>query len=254
MAKALNTRSDMLEKEFAAGATQLIYAGVLLLVFLLLLYLFHFVPIATVKQSLMILSGAGVLFALAYGGVAVYGMQKARTLPKVTFECPYCDFPMQFLKKPTEDFDCESCHRHVQFENGEPVPIKVITCTFCKTVHKVSSKARQYTCDRCNRALRLTDPSSQTAIVAENTDMLANYDVVLTDVGRQRNEVAMALESILICNLVEARRQMENLPLTVVRNVAERKADAVRRRLRDLGATAIVRQTETGTQARAARR
>jgi ribosomal protein L7/L12 len=53
----------------------------------------------------------------------------------------------------------------------------------------------------------------------------------------------MALESILICNLVEARRQMENLPLTVMRNVPERKADAVRRRLRELGATAIVRPT-----------
>jgi len=37
---------------------------------------------------------------------------------------------------------------------------------------------------------------------------------------------------------------MENLPLTVIRNVPERKADAIRSRLRELGATAVVRPTE----------
>ena len=58
---------------------------------------------------------------------------------------------------------------------------------------------------------------------------------------------AMAVESILICNLAESRRQMENLPLTVMRNVPERKADAVRRRLRDLGATAVIRPTADQT-------
>ena len=58
----------------------------------------------------------------------------------------------------------------------------------------------------------------------------------------------MALESILVCNLVDARHQMEGLPLTVMRNVPERKADAVKRRLRDLGATAITQPTTVGQQ------
>jgi ribosomal protein L7/L12 len=46
-----------------------------------------------------------------------------------------------------------------------------------------------------------------------------------------------------VCNLPEARAQLKNLPLTVMRNVPELKADALRRRLRELGATAIVRPT-----------
>src|SRR5207237_6152576 len=102
-------------------------------------------------------------------------------------------------------------------------------------------KTKNYMCDQCNRAVKLTSDPKE--IVAERSDLLTNYDVLLTDIGRKPTDVAMALESILICNLVEARRQMENLPLTVRRNVPERKADAVRRRLRDLGATAIVRPT-----------
>jgi len=54
----------------------------------------------------------------------------------------------------------------------------------------------------------------------------------------------MALESILICNLAEARRQMENLPLTVIRMFPSAKQNAIRSRLRELGATAVVRPTE----------
>jgi ribosomal protein L7/L12 len=133
-------------------------------------------------------------------------------------------------------------------------PIKQITCTFCKTVHKVSAKATQYMCDRCNRALRLTDPNSPAAVVQEQSDLLANYDVQLTDIGRNKNEVAMALQSMLVCNLPEARRQMEHLPLTIARNVPERKADAIRRRMRDLGATAIATATAQSEQVRPTRR
>lgn len=258
MAQSATTRSEVLEREYETGVGYLIGAGVVLILSLLLFWCaslitrsYHDLPTSTpyvVYRPLVLLTGGlGVIAAVGLAGVGASRMNRAKTNPTVTVNCPYCDYPMQFPKQPSVDWDCESCHRRVQYENGKPVEVKQITCTFCKTVHKVSAKATHYLCDACNRPLRLADPNdpNQVAPVMDASDALRNYDVLLTEVGRNRNEVAMALESILICNLLEARRQMENLPLIVVRNVPERKADAIRRRLRDLGATAVIAPTST---------
>ena len=248
MSPTVITKSQVVEEESVSAVTQLIKAVVVLGLCLLLVYLFGFIGNRQLALTLRILAGVGALAALVWAVMEGLRIKKARGVESVTVNCPYCEFPMQFVQPPTADYDCEACHRRVQYENGHPVPIRQITCAFCKTVHKVSAKAKQYTCDACNRALKLTDDPRE--VVAERSDVLQNYDVLLTDIGRQKNEVAMALESILVCNLVEARRQMENLPLTIVRNVPERKADAVRRRLRDLGATAVVRPTSDQVPAR----
>lgn len=242
MAQTVRTRSELIEEEYSGSVTQLIGIIVLFFALLLTVYLlslWHSNPVWSMR--LRILVGAGALITLGWAIVVGMKMQKTKAVKTLTVNCPYCDFPMEFLEQPNSDYDCENCHRRVQYENGRPVPIKTVTCQFCKTVHKVSVNAKHFLCDRCNRPVKLSDDPKE--VVAEQSDMLANYDVVLTDVGRKSTDVAMALESILICNLVEARRQMENLPLTVMRNVPERKADAVRRRLRDLGATAVIRPT-----------
>jgi ribosomal protein L7/L12 len=263
MAQSATTKSEVLEKEYEAGVWRLILAGVVLVVSLLCFWGVKLIIGAklpdtasqnTILRPLLLLLGVvGTVGALALAGTGASRMKKAKERPTIAVNCPYCGFHNQFVDEPTSDYDCEGCHRRVYYENGVPVEIKQITCTFCKTVHKVSSKATHFMCDRCNRALRLTDPNDPTAVVTEQSEMLVNYDVQLTDPGRNKNEVAMALQSILVCNLPEARRQMEALPLTVMRNVPERKADAVRRRLRDLGATAIVTPTTASEQARAGR-
>ncbi len=253
MAQTETTRSEVIETESTSAVTQLIIAAIVFMAGLFLIYLFHFIADYRARLGLQIVAGAVALVGVGMIVAAVVRMLSSRSLPKVVVNCPYCEYPMEFLKAPTVDFDCEGCHRRVYYENGVQVPIKMITCAFCKTVHKVSAKAKQYTCDRCNRPLRLTEGPAGAVQDTGRDDVLQNYDVVLTDIGRKPNEVAMALESILICNLLEARRQMADLPLTVMRNVPERKADAVRRRLRDLGATAVVRPTESSTQAGATR-
>jgi len=244
MAQSAATRSDLLEQEYADGLAQVIRAALLLLGCLILVYLFSLVPGRNPRVMLMAAGGLASVAALAYGVMGGLRMQRARSVPAVTVNCPYCDYPMEFLAEPTEDWVCEGCHRRVHYENGRQVPIKMITCPFCKTVHKVSAKARQYTCDRCNRALKLTDGDQASAVVAEQSELLRNYDVLLTQVGRNPTEVALALESILVCNLREARARMQELPLTIARNVPERKAAAIRSRMRELGATAVMRPTE----------
>lgn len=264
MARGVVTRSQVLETEYEAGTTHLLGAVVLLFVSLLVLWganlivRQHFSDTSfqvVYLRPLLLLSGlVGVIASLVIGGKAGLHMKAAKARPTTTVNCPYCGFPMEFTDTPTEDYDCESCHRRVYYENGQPVEIRQITCALCKTVHKVSAKATQYMCDRCNRALKLTDPTDASAVVQEQSDVLANYDVQLTDIGRNKNEVAMAIQSMLVCNLPEARRQMEHLPLTIARNVPERKADAIRRRMRDLGAMAIATPSAQTEQARPARR
>lgn len=245
MPKVITTRSDVLETEYESSLTKLIVSGILLLVSLFFFYLFgRLYPVPV----LAVLSVLGAIVSLVMAGLAGRKMYLARSMPTVTFPCPYCDYPMQFLQQPTEDFDCENCHRRVYFENGQPVEVRTITCTVCGAVHKISAKVTSYTCDRCNRQLKLSDTNPDQVVATERSELLQNYDVILTQIGRNRNDVALALQSILICNLPEARRQMENLPLTLARNVPERKAYAIRNRIRELGATAVMRPTQDDQQ------
>ncbi len=236
------TRSSVVEEESVSGLTKLIWSLSGFVGLMLVSYLVHFIPNHKVSLGLMIVALAAALVLLGIAAVAGINMKKVRDVQYVTVNCPYCDFAMQFLERPLDDYDCEGCHRKVHYQNGQPVPVKTVTCQSCRTVHRVAVTATKFICDRCNRGVKLTDDPRE--VIAERSDLLTNYDVMLTDPGRKRTEVAMALESILICNLAEARRQMENLPLTVIRNVPERKADAIRSRLRELGATAVVRPTE----------
>lgn len=240
MATGSKSRSDILEREYEAATTLLIKGAVVLVASLILVWILYRAGLPQVAAVF----GVTAIVGAVVMGVAGRRMVLARKVPAITVNCPYCGHPNQFVALPTEDWTCENCHRTVYYENGKMVPVREITCPSCGTVHRVSEKAKTFTCDRCHRTLSLRDPSKPAEIVAEPTDMLRNYDVILTQAGRQPTDVAMALQDILICNLKEARAKLEQLPLTVVRNVPERKAEAIRARLRELGATAVVRPTE----------
>ena len=260
MAKTATTRSQVLEQETEAGVTIAIPAVLALLLALFALWMGklidggHYAPgsvqVTYLRPLATLVVFAGIIGAVILAARAIWIVKGAHDQPVVKITCPYCDAENEFLVGPTLSYDCESCSRRVHYEDGKPVPVVEVTCTYCKALHKISSKATQNTCDQCNRSLRLGDPKNPGGIVTEQSDVLSNYDVKLTDVGRNKTEVAMALQSILVCNLPEARRQMENLPLTIARNVPERKADAFRRKMRELGATAVVTITETSEAAR----
>jgi len=240
MRQGPTSRADVLEKEYEAGTGLLIRGGIVLLVSLILVWILRLAAL-TQLAAFFGLTGVIGIVIMALGGRRMYA---ARALPTVSVDCPYCGRRNQFLSEPTEDWTCENCSRPVYYENGVMAPVREVTCPSCRAEHKVSTKSATFTCDRCNRTLRLADPAEPAKIVADPTDLLRNYDVILTQAGRQPNDVAMALQTILVCNLKEARARMEQLPLTVMRNVPERKADAVRTRLRELGATAVIRPTE----------
>ena len=240
MAQKPYVRSELLEKEYTTGVWLAVRGSVVLVGALILVWIFGIVKLGPLRLMMEIVAALGFV-AGAVGGIK---MHRARKVPTTTLYCPYCEGPNEFLQEPTESFTCESCNRPVEFVDGKMVEIRTITCPVCSTTHKLSHKVTSYTCDSCNRPLRLQDPKDPKKVVAENTDVMRNYDVLLTQIGRNPTDVAMALQDLLICNLPEARRQMENLPLTVVRNVPERKADAIRGRLRERGATAVIRPTK----------
>src|SRR5437016_5636882 len=106
MASSANTRSDLLEREYGSGLTILIFSVIGLIACVLLAYFFRFIPNPGLKSGMESLAILGVLCSL-YGGFKGYhSMNAARKVPSNVFPCPYCDYPMEFLAPPTEDFDC----------------------------------------------------------------------------------------------------------------------------------------------------
>jgi ribosomal protein L7/L12 len=237
MAKHATTRSEVLEREYEAAVAVLLWAVGGLVLSLIAIYVLTKIPQLQLQMFFIILAGASA-FVGVYGVVRIV---RARGMPFVAVECPYCRFAMQFPSMPTEDFDCEKCHRRVYYEDdGRMAEVIDVACTVCKTQHRVSVKAQRYLCDGCGRPLNLPGQMA-VSTGAVGTDVAEAYNVVLTDVGRRPPEVALTVQDLLVTNMVEARRRMQKLPLTVAENVPMRKADAIGRRLEELGATVAIR-------------
>jgi ribosomal protein L7/L12 len=198
-----------------------------------------------VLEAVRIVLGLAIFAGAAILGLAILRGLEARKAPRVPFPCPYCDTENYFVEAPAVDFDCESCHRTVHFENSAPIPIRTIICQACRSEHRVAVNVHRYVCDRCNRPLQISsDPTKQIAVAgADETDaMLQTYNVLLFAVDRRHeNELAFKLQDLMFVNMKEARRLMgkatTNAPLVVNSNVALRKAEAIQRELQALGAT-----------------
>jgi ribosomal protein L7/L12 len=237
MAKHATSRAELLEREYEVAMMIVVRATIGLVLSLIGVFIFARVPQVQLQLFFIILAAASAIAAV-YGAVRVV---QARNKPFVAVECPYCRYPMKFPEQPTEDFDCEKCHRRVYFEDdGTMADVIDVTCAVCKTAHRVSVKANRYLCDGCGRALNLPGQAASSA-AAPGAEAAEAYSVSLTEVGRRPAEVALAVQDMLVTNMVEARRRMQHLPLLVADNVPMRKADAIGRRLEDLGASVAIR-------------
>jgi cbb3-type cytochrome oxidase cytochrome c subunit len=73
------------------------------------------------------------------------------------------------------------------------------------------------------------------------------YDVALTDVGTNRNEVAAALVGLKMAGTtVEAQKYLTALPQTILKDVSRAVADATAARFEPTGARALVKIIPTG--------
>jgi ribosomal protein L37AE/L43A len=258
MAKGATTLSEVREQEYtrsvmmAATGLALIIVGVLVIAFLKYLVPTNILGVSRVLVGLAALLGATLVAA---AGKRVLDM---RNMATVLFKCPYCDTQNKLLAPPTEDFECESCHATVRFENGKMVPIRTIICTSCGAEHRVSSKAERYVCDRCNAVISVQQQTQQVyGMTPPPTPMQrapamvlggANQNVLLTAVDRSREQqIAAILQRELGVDLNEARRLLGTLsdrtPLIVGYDLPFDQAEGLRKQFEQLGATVAVRAT-----------
>ncbi len=264
MAKSAVRYSDVLETEWSQAVTMAVRGIGIIIVSAIILYFARIMPAEPVGLVILgwimyILGGVGLAVGVVFCVLAAKRGVEARKMPTVAFPCPYCGAQNTFLETPTTDFTCENCDRQVYIEIGEPVPVRTIVCQACRAEHKVAVTVQRYVCDRCNRPLRIVAEKTdllKVSAAAERSEqeeaLLHNYDVLLVAVDKRReNELAFKLQNLLVVNLNEARRLMHTVssttPLVVAANVPERKAEAIRRQLQELGATATQRPTTVVT-------
>jgi hypothetical protein len=242
--------AEVQENTWTQASGKILLGLLLLVVSAILIYFSKFWFAGTIVQFFRVGFGIVALAGVGIAAAAIYNGIQARRLPGVGFACPYCDQINRFDGEPNESFDCEFCNRTVHFEDGLPVPVRSVSCPFCHTDHRVAVNVQRYVCDRCNRPLELATESRgrQTTIAGPQAENVAphNFDVLLVSVDRrQENDVALKLQNLLVVNLPEARRLMAtastSTPLVVGHGMPQRKAEAIRRQLQDLGATATLR-------------
>jgi ribosomal protein L7/L12 len=240
------------EENVWTRASGKIMAGIAVVILAVaLIYASKYCFVGTALQTARIILGLVALGGLGLIGAAVYTGYEVKKMPGVGFNCPYCEATNRFDGEPNESFDCEFCNRTVHFEAGEPVPVRTVNCPFCHTDHRVAVNVQRYVCDRCNRPLELSTqaPGGATAAAGAGADAaLHEFDVLLISVDRRHEiEIALKLQNLMVVNLPEARRLMASAstttPLVVGHGLTQRKAEAIRRQLQDVGATATLRQT-----------
>ena len=164
--------------------------------------------------------------------------------------CPFCDHTNQFVSEPNSDWNCDNCSRTVHYQNGVQIPVTWVICTACRAEHRVPVNVKRYLCDQCNRPLNISgDLRGGTAIIEVEDHLQRNFDVLLVAYDRRHeNELAFKIQNLMFCNLPEARKMIAGatpqIPLVVGYNLAERKAESVRRDLQDLGATVRIQVTK----------
>ncbi len=225
--------------------------GAVMLVAIVGFYFTKFASPPSMQLGVRFGCAVGLLAGGAILGLAIQRSLEAKKVKGFPFTCPYCETSSEYMAAPISDFDCEHCNRTVHFLNGEPIPVRTIVCQACKTEHRVPSNLTRYVCDKCNRPLKLEADKKVAVASNEAADaMLQNYNVELLGIDkRQESELAFKIQSLMMLTLPEARRLVEaaspSAPLIVAYDLPQRKADAVRRSLQELGGTAAIKATGT---------
>jgi hypothetical protein len=249
------TASEVQERAFLQSLNGALLGLAILVVAGILFYFMKFWLVDPMLMYGRLVMGIAMLAGAGIAGTAVYHGALNRNVAGVDFTCPYCDKVMKLVTAPSDDFECEHCSRTIHMQNGTHVQVREVTCQACRSSHRVAITSQHYICDNCNRPLKLAwvkdEPKTGTG---ERGDMMQNYDVLLIAFDRRHeNELAFKLQNLLVCNLNEARKQLATAsaqtPLTVAHDVPQRKAEAVRRQLQELGGTATLRAAMSGMPA-----
>lgn len=175
-------------------------------------------------------------------GYAGYRIWASRKEPVFTSQCPYCSTYIEFTSAPEEDFVCDSCNRRVPVQNGKVLEVTGVRCGYCGALNYMSDKTEVLICEQCDREIPLLNPITGEMRHAPRgfarVDDEGVYELLLVDVGREREAVITSLQHMLALNRNQVKDMLDNVPVTLLTGINRRKAEMLRAQLEASGASA----------------
>lgn len=259
MSRETQTITEVREQE-TANSLKWIGVGALIMLFaFLMIYILgvYLKDNPRMLSSMRMGMGLGVVAggAVIIGGL--YKLSQLRNLASVTFPCPYCDAANHLVAKPESDFECETCHQTVRFDNaGNMLPVKIISCPTCNTDNRISTKSTRFICSKCNNTVQVQAEQpvygmGQPAAPAPTPRPVmllthSNFDVLIQSFDPNReNLLAQSLVNILGVEVPEARRLLstvnDRMPLIVGVDLPQSETEPLQAQLTQLGAKVHLR-------------
>ncbi len=170
----------------------------------------------------------------------------SRKVPSYTTMCSYCGHEMVFTAAPEEDFVCDGCGRRVPVKDGQVLSVTAVRCGYCQALNYMSEKTLVLICEECDREIPLLDPETgETRHVPRGfarVDDESLYELVLVNMGREKEAVMKSLQTMLAINHAQALKLVEELPVSLLSGINRRKAEMLRAQLEANGAVAELKQ------------
>lgn len=256
MSKSATTLAEAQEQTYTQSIGIAIAGVAITLVSLFLIYFLRLFQLGSWLGFVRVTLGLAALAGITMIGVSVQRVVRLRQTPTIPFKCPYCESINHLLTNPTSDFDCDSCHRTIKFENGVLVPVITISCPNCGAEGKVAETTDRYLCENCNNTVRLKSEQvygmtagTRPAPARRALSLVGNVDVLLVAIDKVREgQIAAHLQTLLeLPDAQEARRLLatitERTPLIIGLDMPEDEAEAIKNQLGQLGATVNIRPT-----------
>ena len=265
MARTTVTLTEVREQE---TATTLKWVGVGVAIMLVAAFMIYFLGLFLKdNQSLLKIMRLGMGIGIAIGaiviGAAAARLSRVRNMASFTYPCPYCDAANQLVEEPTADFECETCHQTVRFDDkGVMIPVRVIGCSNCGTDNRVSIKSSRFICSKCNATVQVqaeqpvygmgataATPAAappRPALLLNQPNGQSNMDVMIQSFDATRGaKLAERLQSILGVEVDEARRLLGTIgpraPLIIGVDMPAQEADQLSAQLTQSGAQVHMR-------------
>ncbi len=267
MARTTVTLSEVREQE---TANTLKWVGVGVAIMLVAAFMIYFLGLFlkdnhSLLKVMRLGMGVGIVIGAVVVGGAAARLSKVRSMESFAYPCPYCDAINQLVEEPTANFECETCHQTVRFdENGVLVPVRVIGCSKCGTDNRVSIKSSRFICSKCNATIQvqaeqpvygmgnaMSGTSGATASAASapsrpaptllNQPGPSHVDVAVQSFDAAReSQLAALLQNMMGIELAEARRLLGTIgartPLIIGVDMPVQEADQLSAQLTQLGA------------------
>lgn len=263
MARTTVTLSEVREQE---TANTLKWVGVGVVIMLVAAFMIYFLGLflkdnASLLRVMRLGMGVGIAIGAIVVGGAAARLSKVRNMASFLYPCPYCDASNQLVEEPTANFECETCHQTVRFdESGVPVPVRIIGCSNCGTDNRVSIKSSRFICSKCNATIQVqaeqpvygmgnvasaaapaaSAPPRPAPALLNQTDP-SHVDVVVQSFDPAREgQLAVMLQNMMGIEVAEARRLLGTIgartPLIIGVDMPVQEADQLSAQLTQLGA------------------